>query len=276
MQTHALALFVGLLVAISPHGAGTQEKPASPIVQLVGFDTAASIERLHRSNHKADFFRLANQFEPQMNIGTCGPTTAVIVLNALRSPGDARRPVDATAFPAPMRTGLPAGMQPVEPRYTQRAFFDNHFTKVKPVARFYGKPDDVGTRDPGVQLRQLHDMLALHDLDVTIRIVADDLPATTVRKELIANLGRAGDYVIVNYTRKELGQRGGGHISPVAAYDEKSDSFLVMDVNPNRAPWVWVAADDLIRAMRTKDTNENRGYLLVRDQQVRSTTLDVD
>ena len=36
-----------------------------------------------------------------------------------------------------------------------------------------------------------------------------------------------------------------------------------MDVNPNRAPWVWVRSADLIRAMRTFDTVENRGYLLI-------------
>ena len=50
---------------------------------------------------------------------------------------------------------------------------------------------------------------------------------------------------------------------PLGAYDETSDSFLIMDVNPNRAPWVWVGAGDLIRAMRTFDTVENRGYLLI-------------
>ena len=36
-----------------------------------------------------------------------------------------------------------------------------------------------------------------------------------------------------------------------------------MDVNPNRSPWVWVKAGDPIAAMRTFDTVENRGYLLV-------------
>ena len=61
------------------------------------------------------------------------------------------------------------------------------------------------------------------------------------------------------------GQEGGGHISPLGAYDRASDSFLIMDVNPNRAPWVWVKAEALIGAMRTFDTVENRGYLLIRD-----------
>ena len=38
-----------------------------------------------------------------------------------------------------------------------------------------------------------------------------------------------------------------------------------LDVNPNRAPWVWVRSEELIAAMRTFDTVENRGYLLVSD-----------
>ena len=59
----------------------------------------------------------------------------------------------------------------------------------------------------------------------------------------------------------------GGHISPLGAYDEMSDSFLIMDVDPNIAPWVWVESDDLIGAMRTFDTVENRGYVLVAQAQ---------
>jgi len=40
------------------------------------------------------------------------------------------------------------------------------------------------------------------------------------------------DLAIVNYKRSAIGQKGGGHISPLGAYDEISDSFLVLDVNP--------------------------------------------
>ena len=31
----------------------------------------------------------------------------------------------------------------------------------------------------------------------------------------------------------------------------------------NQAPWAWVRSDDLISAMRTFDTVEKRGYVLV-------------
>ena len=41
------------------------------------------------------------------------------------------------------------------------------------------------------------------------------------------------------------------------------DSFLVLDVNPASAGWVWMPAATLVRGMRTFDTVENSGYILV-------------
>ena len=94
-------------------------------------------------------------------------------------------------------------------------------------------------------------------------VVADMLPTEAVKADLIGNLRRAGDYVVVNYLRRVVGQSGGGHISPLAAYDAESDSFLVLDVNPAVTGWTWLPASDLIRGMRTYDTVENRGYVLI-------------
>ena len=129
-----------------------------------------------------------------------------------------------------------------------------------------GKPiliEGEAKRDYGLQLRQLAQVLRSHGLEVVTRVVDDGTDAEAIRREIAANLASGDDYVLVNYARKALGQQGGGHISPLGAYDEGSDSFLIMDVNPNRAPWVWVGSEDLIAAMRTFDTVENRGYLLV-------------
>ena len=84
-----------------------------------------------------------------------------------------------------------------------------------------------------------------------------------IRTDLVENLKRAGDYVVVNYRRDEVGQKGSGHISPLGAYDVESDSFLVLDVNPASAGWVWMPTVTLIKGMRTFDTLENRGYVLV-------------
>ena len=97
----------------------------------------------------------------------------------------------------------------------------------------------------------------------TALIVDDSKPEQDIRADLIENLKRRGDYVIVAYQRKAIGQQGGGHISPLGAYDAQSDSFLVLDVNPANADWVWMPAATLVKGMRTFDTVENRGYILI-------------
>ena len=84
-----------------------------------------------------------------------------------------------------------------------------------------------------------------------------------VRTEFVENLQRRGDYVIIAFLREAVGERGGPHISPLGAYDAESDSFLVLDVNPATADWVWMPTKTLIRGMRTLDKVENRGYILI-------------
>ncbi len=60
--------------------------------------------------------------------------------------------------------------------------------------------------------------------------------------------------MIVNDRREAVGQKGGGHISPLGAYDAASDSFLVLDVNPAAASRVWMPIAPPIMGMRAFDT----------------------
>lgn len=69
--------------------------------------------------------------------------------------------------------------------------------------------------------------------------------------------------VILNYSLSSLGYEGlPGHFSPLAAYDTRSDSFLVMDVWPGTPP-AWVRSRLLFKAMSTidKSTERPRGML---------------
>lgn len=68
--------------------------------------------------------------------------------------------------------------------------------------------------DYGFQLAQLQKMLQAHHLKVKMRVVGGMYPDDFVREEIIENLKHRFDYVIVNYYRPVLGQKGGGHISP--------------------------------------------------------------
>lgn len=251
-----------LVALVVPAAAGADEPPG-----VVPFRDPEAAVRLARSRHSADFFRLAKDFEGQQNMGYCGPTTAVIVLNALRGDNpQIAKPRDQTAFPAEYRSRLPPGLEPVPARYTQRTFFDEKTERVKTREQFFGAPKKPGAKpSPGLELRQLHDILRAHGLSSEIRVVDDALTDDAIRKELMRNLASAGDFVVINYLRGALGQKGGGHISPLGAYDEASDSFLILDVNPNGHDWVWVPTALLGKSMRTRDVSENRGYLLVRE-----------
>lgn len=238
--------------------------PAAP--QLIPFASEEGMARLARATAKADFPSLANQFEAQSNAAFCGPTSTAIVLNALfyQTP---QLPRDRSRLRPEDTQYAPQGFDLSVPRFTQ----DNVIGKAqgpyaKTRAQVLGEPVVINgnsTRDDGYQLRQLNEMLRANGALTRLVVVDDTLPEATIRQDLIENLQRSGDYVLVNYRRKEAGQRGGGHISPLGAYDAASDSFLLMDVNPAAAGWVWMPTANLIQGMRTRDVLENRGYVLI-------------
>jgi hypothetical protein len=254
------APLLGLVLSLAPAA-------PPPAGALIPFASPESEKRLARAAAKVDFFRLANHFESQQNLGYCGPASATIVLNALRADdATVTKPRDPGLFPAEYRKMLPPGMDPVFARYTQSTFFDEQTTGVKTRDQFFGKPKAPGAKpSPGLELREFHGILRAHGLDAELRVADDKLTDDVIRKELVANLSTPDDFVVVNFFRPVLGQQGGGHFSPLGAYDKKSDSFLLLDVNPNGHTWVWVPAPLLIKAMRTADVTENRGYVLVKE-----------
>lgn len=256
-----LAALLGCQSAPVPR-ASTAPAVAATDAGLVVFASEEGFERLARASAKVDFAPLANQFEAQLNGAFCGPTSAAIVLNTLRN-RSADLPRDHGRLRADDLRNLPAGADPIVPRYTQ----DNVIAKGdKTRAQVLGEPIMVNgksVRDFGYQLRQFAQMLAANGLVATAVVVDDAKSEAQIRADLIGNLNRAGDYAIINYRREAVGQRGGGHISPLAAYDAASDSFLVLDVNPAAADWVWMPTATLVKGMRTFDTVENRGYVLI-------------
>lgn len=255
-----------LLSACATHGPATTPATTSVTANafsaLVPFATDEGMARLGRSDAKVDFAALANQFEAQYNGAFCGPTSAAIVLNTLHS-HSAELPRDHTRLRKDDVQFMPAGVDPIVPRFTQDSVIDRG---PKTRAQVLGEPITQGgmqIRDFGYQLRQFDAMLRANALNTTVVVVDDARSEQSIRADLAGNLARGGDYVIVNYRREAVGQKGGGHISPLGAYDAASDSFLVLDVNPAAAGWVWMPAATLVQGMRTFDTLENRGYVLV-------------
>jgi hypothetical protein len=94
-------------------------------------------------------------------------------------------------------------------------------------------------------------------------VYADQLALEEFRERLKSNLAREGDFVLVNYDRRVLQQSGAGHISPVGAYDEARDSFLVLDQAGYKYPFTWVPTTLLYQAIHTRDGHRFRGILVI-------------
>jgi hypothetical protein len=255
-----LGLTVLLATNLAAPALARDEVPPVVAQGLVVFASDEGMARLARSAAKVDFPALANQFEAQTNSIFCGPTTAAIVLNAVRA-RSSDLPRDSSRLRAGDLRHIPDAADPTIPRFTQ----DNVITKSpKTRAQVMGEPMTVNgkqIRDFGYQVRQLDELFKAHALRTRLIIVDDRKSEQEIRTDLVENLKRRGDYVVVNYWRQAVGQQGGGHISPLAAYDPESDSFLVLDVNPASAGWVWMPTSTLIKGMRTFDKVENRGYI---------------
>jgi hypothetical protein len=261
MQLRRAVLALLMALALAP-GLSAQDVRPLQAPALLPFASDEGLSRLARAAAKADFATLANQFEAQSNAAFCGPTTAAIVLNALSGIGP-DLPRDRSRLRSEDLAYLPRSVDLTLPRFTQDNIFER---SPKTRAQVLGEPMVVNgkpMRDVGFQVRQLDALLRAHGVATRLVIVDESTPDDVIRDDLRRNLERKGDYAIVNYARSAVGQPGGGHISPLGAYDAPSDSFLVLDVNPTSAGWVWMPTATLIRGMRTFDTVENRGYILV-------------
>jgi Phytochelatin synthase len=228
-----LALFT---LALNNPKTLAQTLPLSP--QLIPFSSSDGEQLLIESQARQDYFLLSNQFVTQINQAYCGVASSVMVLNAL-------------GLPAPES----AQYKPFHV-FTQENFFGREETK-KVVS-----PDLVSRR--GMTLAQLGGLLTSHGAKVQVYF-GSDVGLDRFRSLLLQNLSKRDNFAIVNYLRKTIGQERGGHISPIAAYNQRTDRFLILDVSRYKYPPVWVKAVDLWQAIKTvdSDSGKTRGFVLV-------------
>ncbi|QBY45990.1 phytochelatin synthase family protein (plasmid) [Arsenophonus nasoniae] len=236
--------------------------------KTIDLNTPEGIHRLERTKYKNDFFSLIQQFEGQENKVYCGIASATIVVNALRVKNKEKanqiKP-DSTRISLDEQIYFPKNKNwtPFWNRYTQESVV-NFSPKAK--INIFGKPMiENGLQDYGLNLNDEKMLLTTLDLQVKKIHVTSLNNITKMKKEIISSINDFDSYVIINYLRTSLGQSGGGHFSPLVAWDKNSDSFLIMDVSNTKYNWVWVNSLDLFRAMNTSDNNNWRGYLIVKE-----------
>ena len=199
----------------------------------------AGMTLLSSSTARADYGSLAQVFLTQANLAYCGVASSVMVLNSLN---------------------LPA---PTVPGYGSYRFWtqENLWSGTEGQAVV---PASQVQRQ-GMTLSELATLLRSHGLRVDA-IHGSDLDRIGFRRRLQQSLKDPSDRLLVNYDRRRLGQEGGGHISPVAAYHAGRDQALILDVARYRYPAVWVPLEDLWQAIRSIDpsSGRSRGIVLIR------------
>ena len=230
LRTAAIAC---CLVACSV-AADTLPLPAN----LISLSSDQGAELLVNSSARRAYWTLSIQFVTQKNQSYCGVATLVMVLNALNVAAPPTSDIE------PFTT------------FTQDNVLNE---RTEPVLR-----QEVLARK-GMTLDQFARLLQVYSVTAEVHH-ADGSSVDEFRALASRHLADGSRHVVVNYLRRSLGQERGGHISPLAAYDARTDRFLVLDVSRYKYPPVWVRTSDLHSAMDTVDADNDgrrRGFVLI-------------
>ena len=192
-----------------------------------------------RSIHTS-FWKLIPYFTTQNTLTYCGIASATMVLNA----SNIQAPITPSLAPYRM--------------FNQENFFTPYVLSIV-------TPTQVGMR--GVGLEELSNAIKTFHVDVKT-VYGSETTEDNFRKDVISAIRSADHFVIINFHRKYLHEEGEGHFSPIAAYDEKTDRFLLLDVSRYKYPIVWVKTSELYQAMSLDAKGipkKMRGYIIIAD-----------
>lgn len=204
---------------------------------LLYLTTEAGEDRLLGATLNRDYFNLATYLQTEQVLTFCGPATVASVANSL----DIARPTPDRLYPWTL--------------FTQDLLFNDANQKLKP----YGMVEHEGlTLDELDQFIENVGLLAEHHF-------ADETSVDQLRDQIKATLADRNSRFVVNYSRQALPQTGDGHISPIGAYDEATDSVLILDVAKYKYAPVWITVQKMHDAMMLKDSGSgrSRGFVVV-------------
>lgn len=196
--------------------------------------TSPSAAPLLKDNLSENLSKLLSHFITQKTVTYCGVASTVMILNA----SGINPPLDSLHSPYHY--------------FTQDDFFNAEVKKIITEEEVLKK---------GITLTQLSKVIKSYGLQAKAYF-ANELTLDKAR-QLLKNALLNQQFIIVNFLRAELQQAGGGHHSPIAAYDIKTDRFLLLDVARYKYPAYWVKTEDLWKAMNTKDEDKYRGFILI-------------
>ena len=186
------------------------------------------------------YFPLIQQLTTQNEPPSCGLASLVVVLNAMH--------VDPKRL---WKNGAPW-------RWISE---DN--------VRECGDGNSIEKAEHGMGFDEFTALATCNGVTVTPTHVTLQFEIDTFRKVVAQNAAQNKNMLVLNYSRRVLGQTGVGHFSPLGGYHAATDKVLILDVARFKYPPHWVSLSTLVAAMRTMDdtSGEYRGYFLVSSPQ---------
>lgn len=223
--------------ASTPGASRAADGPLPVPPNLVALTQPAGQKRLIATPHNQSYWPLSEYFETQRNEAYCSVATSVMALNAL----GIRRP-QSTQYPD-------------FPYFSQVDFFRGVDPQVANAAQ---------VSKEGMTLDQLGAALGAFPVKVGT-FHAGDLTLGQFRDLIRDTTGHSDRFALLNFRRVEIGEAGGGHWSPLAAYDAASDSALLLDVARYKYPAVWVPVTQLYAGAQAVDnvSGLSRGIVIV-------------
>lgn len=149
---------------------------------------------------------------------------------------------------------------PIDPIYQPYGYWtqDNFFNECTEKILSRSIISEIGST-----LDQLGNMLLCHNVTVLVKH-ANETNLSEFRNILKDSMMK-GHQIASNFYRTSLGEVGGGHFSPLMAYEEENDLVLLVDVARFKYPPVWVPLAQFYDSMLTIDSTSQvyRGFIVI-------------
>ncbi len=223
--------------------------------RLIYFNDTLSLALLYHLDTNTElprYLTISHHTPTQVNQANCGMATSVSVINSLLHP----------IYSSPSTSGWnhhlpPAHLDvPTNPTFEPYTYLSQNSIRAPCLdsTAIRTEPDGILRPPYGSTLGQVAAALRCN-IGPEWKVVEYPTEGTLeeFRQAMLGVWEKKTGRIAVNFHRGALGQPGGGHWSPLAAYSRETDMWLMVDVAKYKLPSAWVNTEALYEASKTID-----------------------
>ncbi len=195
----------------------------------VSWNSEEGQKRLFNSEYKQSFFELASYYSPQQHAMECGIASARIVINALYKNASLQTPYHhSRSFGSDSRNFY----------LDYNLFTDEDIAIDAERKRIRGEGPKCDA-DIGIDIWNYPAFFKDKNLNAEYFNIENSLINKTIFIKTAKKILSTKNAFIVGFFNE--------HISPIVAYEQKSNSVLILDVEQHNTGWYWIDIDYLIK-----------------------------